>query len=160
MYCMSLSHRFLRIPSIWTLPSLPLTLSLQYVGCVYRGVNISTTQSSLRIIPSFSSADYSYSLQRNKPHFPYSVTSMPNPGYVDAVAPVIPRHDHQKLYSHSKIIQTSTFGLLFTTRIDNYIWLGDISKQPHVKEVMRTRIKDCLSQERRLTEHESSWPYW
>ena len=133
-----------------------LTQSLQYVDYVYRAVNISTPQSSLRIIQSFSSADYSSSLQRNKPLLPHLVTSMSNPGYVDAVAPVIPRHDHHKLYSHSKIIQTSTFGLLFTARMDNYIRLGDISKQPRVKEVMRTRIQDWLSQESRLTEHEGS----
>jgi len=121
-----LSHRFLRIPSISTLPSPPLTLSLQYVHCVcvYHGVNISTTQSSLRIIPSFSPADYGYSLKRNKPLLPYSVTSTPNPAYVEAVAPFIPRHDHHKLYSHSKIIQTSTFGPSFTARTDNYIRLG------------------------------------
>jgi hypothetical protein len=98
--------------------------------CVYHGVNISTTQSALRIIPSFSSADYSYSVQRNKPLLPYIVTSMPNPGYVDALAPVIPRHDHHKLYSHSKIIKTSTFGPLFTAWIDNDIRLGIFLSNP------------------------------
>jgi len=78
---------------------------------------------------------------------------MPNPGYVDAVAPVIPRHDHHKLYSHSKIIQTITFGQIFTALMYKF---GDISKQTRAKEVMRTRNQDWLSEESRLTENEGS----
>ena len=75
---------------------------------------------------------------------------MPTPDYVDALAPVIPRHDHHKLHSHSKITQTSTC----------YLQIGDISKQPRVKEVMRKRIKQRLVDKSCLTEHEGSWLYW
>jgi len=125
MYCVSISS-FLTNPVNFNFTVSTLNSKLAAVRslCVYHGVNISTTQSSLRIIPSFSPADYGYSLQRNKPLLPYSVTSTPNPGYAEAVAPFTPRHDHHKLYSHSKIIQPNTFGPSFTARMDNYIRLG------------------------------------
>ena len=60
-----------------------------------------------------------------------------------AVTPQQNNTDH-----YFRPVTDSTDGQLHTA--------GDISKQSHVKEVMRKRIQDWLAEESRLTEHEGS----